>query len=75
MPPVNAFAEGNIFTSLMNYSQFMGGCFWGLSAAHLEGARINAMTARYTDDSLADDLAPVSADTPDVRERCRGPGR
>jgi xanthine dehydrogenase YagR molybdenum-binding subunit len=62
----SAFAAGTIVNSLTAHSQFMGGAIWGISAALHEATEIDARTARYVNDNLADYLVPVNADIPDV---------
>jgi xanthine dehydrogenase YagR molybdenum-binding subunit len=63
---VSAFAAGTIINSLTAHSQFMGGAIWGLSSALHEETEIDARTARYVNDNLADYLVPVNADVPDI---------
>lgn len=63
---VSAFAAGTIVNSMTAHSQFMGGAIWGISAALHEATEIDARTARYVNDNLADYLVPVNADVPDV---------
>jgi xanthine dehydrogenase YagR molybdenum-binding subunit len=63
---VSAFAAGTIINAMTARSQFMGGMIWGLSAALHEETEIDANSARYVNDNLADYLIPVNADVPDV---------
>lgn len=63
---VSAFAAGTIVNPKAAYSQFMGGAIWGLSSALLEETEMDAGSARYINDNLADYLIPVNADTPSV---------
>ena len=62
----SAFAAGTIVNSLTAHSQFMGGAIWGISSALHEATEIDAKTARYVNDNLADYLVPVNADIPEV---------
>lgn len=62
----SAFAAGTIINSLTAHSQFMGGAIWGISSALHEATEIDAKTARYVNDNLADYLVPVNADIPEV---------
>jgi xanthine dehydrogenase YagR molybdenum-binding subunit len=64
---VSAFAAGTIVNPMTAYSQFMGGAIWGLSAALFEATQIDLKTARYVNRNLADYLAPVNADVPDIQ--------
>jgi xanthine dehydrogenase YagR molybdenum-binding subunit len=64
---VSAFAAGTIINPLTAYSQFMGGTIWGLSSALHEATEIDARSARYVNDNLADYLIPVNADVPDLQ--------
>jgi xanthine dehydrogenase YagR molybdenum-binding subunit len=64
---VSAFAAGTIVNPLTAYSQFMGGAIWGLSSALHEATDVDPKSARYVNDSLADYLVPVNADTPEVQ--------
>lgn len=63
---VSAFAAGTIINPTAARSQFMGGAIWGLSAALLEATEIDAATARYTNENLADYIIPVNADVPSI---------
>ncbi len=63
---VSAFAAGTIVNALTAHSQFMGGAIWGLSSALHEETEIEAKSARYVNDNLADYLIPVNADIPEV---------
>lgn len=63
---VSAFAAGTIVNSLTAHSQFMGGAIWGISSALHEATEVDAKTARYVNDNLADYLVPVNADIPDI---------
>ncbi len=63
---VSAFAAGTIINPTAARSQFMGGAIWGLSSALLEATEIDAATARYTNENLADYIVPVNADVPSV---------
>jgi xanthine dehydrogenase YagR molybdenum-binding subunit len=63
---VSAFASGTIVNPTTARSQYMGGAIWGLSAALHEATEIDAKTARYVNDNLADYLIPVNADVPAV---------
>jgi xanthine dehydrogenase YagR molybdenum-binding subunit len=63
---VSAFAAGTIVNAMTAHSQFMGGTIWGLSSALHEETEIDAKTARYVNDNLADYLIPVNADVPDI---------
>jgi xanthine dehydrogenase YagR molybdenum-binding subunit len=63
---VSAFAAGTIVNSTAAHSQFMSGAIWGLSSALHEETEIDAGTARYVNDNLADYLIPVNADIPDI---------
>jgi xanthine dehydrogenase YagR molybdenum-binding subunit len=69
---VSAFAAGTIGNAMMAHSQFMGGAIWGLSSALHEETEIEAKSARYVNDNLADYLIPVNAD-PRSRDH-HGPG-
>jgi xanthine dehydrogenase YagR molybdenum-binding subunit len=62
----SAFAAGTIVNSLTAHSQFMGGAIWGISSALHEATEIDAKSARYVNDNLADYLVPVNADIPEV---------
>ena len=62
----SAFAAGTIVNSLTAHSQFMGGAIWGISSALHEATEIDAKTARYVNDNLADYLVPVNADIPEI---------
>jgi xanthine dehydrogenase YagR molybdenum-binding subunit len=62
----SAFAAGTIVNPLTAHSQFMGGTIWGLSSALHEETEIDAKSARYVNDNLADYLIPVNADVPEV---------
>jgi xanthine dehydrogenase YagR molybdenum-binding subunit len=64
---VSAFAAGTIVNPLTAYSQLMGGAIWGLSSALHEATEIDARSARYVNDNLADYLIPVNADVPDLQ--------
>jgi len=44
----------------------MGGTIWGLSSALFEETQLDAGTARYVNDNLADYLIPVNADVPSI---------
>jgi xanthine dehydrogenase YagR molybdenum-binding subunit len=63
---VSAFAAGTIVNPTTAYSQFMGGTIWGLSSALFEETQLDAGTARYVNDNLADYLVPVNADVPSI---------
>lgn len=63
---VSAFAAGTIINPTAARSQFMGGAIWGLSSAMFEATEIDAKTARYTNENLADYIVPVNADIPSV---------
>ena len=63
---VSAFAAGTIVNATTAHSQFMGGVIWGLSAALHEETEIDAKSARYVNDNLADYLIPVNADVPQI---------
>ncbi len=63
---VSAFAAGTIINPLTAYSQYMGGVIWGLSSALHEATEIDAASARYTNDNLADYMVAVNADVPSV---------
>jgi xanthine dehydrogenase YagR molybdenum-binding subunit len=63
---VSAFAAGTIINAMTAHSQFMGGTIWGLSSALHEETEIDAKSARYVNDNLADYLVPVNADVPTV---------
>jgi xanthine dehydrogenase YagR molybdenum-binding subunit len=63
---VSAFAAGTIVNPKAAHSQFMGGAIWGLSSALFEHTEMDANSARYINDNLADYLLPVNADTPSV---------
>ncbi len=63
---VSAFAAGTIVNPMAARSQFMGGAIWGVSSALHEATEIDAATARYTNENLADYLVPVNADVPSV---------
>lgn len=63
---VSAFAAGTIINPLTAYSQYMGGIIWGLSSALHEATEIDAKSARYTNDNLADYMVAVNADVPSV---------
>jgi xanthine dehydrogenase YagR molybdenum-binding subunit len=63
---VSAFAAGTIINAMTAHSQFMGGTIWGLSSALHEETEIDAKSARYVNDNLADYLIPVNADVPDI---------
>ncbi len=59
---VGAFAAGRILNPRTARSQLMGGMIWGISSALHEATEIDAQTARYINDNLADYLVPVNAD-------------
>jgi xanthine dehydrogenase YagR molybdenum-binding subunit len=63
---VSAFAAGTIINAMTAHSQFMGGAIWGLSSALHEETEIDAKSARYVNDNLADYLIPVNADVPNI---------
>ncbi len=63
---VSAFAAGTIINPLTAYSQYMGGVIWGVSSALHEATEIDAGSARYTNDNLADYMVAVNADVPSV---------
>ncbi len=63
---VSAFAAGTIINPLTAYSQYMGGVIWGLSSALHEATEIDAGSARYVNDNLADYMIAVNADVPSV---------
>jgi xanthine dehydrogenase YagR molybdenum-binding subunit len=63
---VSAFAAGTIINAMTAHSQFMGGTIWGLSSALHEETEIDAKSARYVNDNLADYLIPVNADVPNI---------
>jgi xanthine dehydrogenase YagR molybdenum-binding subunit len=63
---VSAFAAGTILNPVTAQSQLMGGAIWGLSSALHEQTEVDPRTARYINDNLADYLAPVNADVPNV---------
>ncbi len=63
---VSAFASGTIINPLTAHSQYMGGVIWGLSSALHEATEIDAASARYINDNLADYMIPVNADVPSV---------
>jgi xanthine dehydrogenase YagR molybdenum-binding subunit len=63
---VSAFAAGTIINPMTAHSQFMGGTIWGLSSALHEETEIDAKSARYVNDNLADYLIPVNADVPNI---------
>jgi xanthine dehydrogenase YagR molybdenum-binding subunit len=63
---VCAFAAGTIINSMTAHSQFMGGAVWGISSALHEETAIDAKSARYVNDNLADYLVPVNADVPNI---------
>ena len=63
---VSAFAAGTIINPLTAYSQYMGGVIWGVSSALHEATEIDATSARYTNDNLADYMVAVNADVPSV---------
>jgi xanthine dehydrogenase YagR molybdenum-binding subunit len=63
---VSAFAAGTIINATTAHSQFMGGVIWGLSSALHEETEIDATSARYVNNNLADYLIPVNADIPDI---------
>ncbi len=63
---VSAFAAGTIINPTTAHSQYLGGVIWGLSSALHEATEIDAATARYTNDNLADYMVPVNADVPSV---------
>jgi xanthine dehydrogenase YagR molybdenum-binding subunit len=63
---VSAFAAGTIVNPKTAHSQFMGGAIWGLSSALLEATEMDAGTARYINDNLADYLVAVNADVPSI---------
>jgi len=63
---LGAFAAGRIMNPRTARSQLMGGLIWGMSSALFEATEIDERYARYVNDSLADYLVPVNADTPSV---------
>jgi len=63
---VSAFASGMIVNPTTARSKYMGGVIWGLSSALHEATEIDAASARYTNDNLADYVIPVNADIPSV---------
>ncbi len=63
---VSAFAAGTIINPMAAHSQYMGGVIWGLSSALHEATEIDAASARYTNDNLADYMVPVNADVPSI---------
>ena len=63
---VGAFAAGRIVNPRTAHSQLMGGMIWGISSALHEATEIDARTARYTNDNIAEYLIPVNADIRDI---------
>ena len=63
---VGAFAAGKIVSPLTARGQFVGGLVWGLGSALLEKTEIDARSARYVNDNLADYLIAVNADVCDI---------
>jgi xanthine dehydrogenase YagR molybdenum-binding subunit len=63
---VSAFAAGTIVNPKTAHSQFMSGAIWGLSSALWEETVIDAASARYVNNNLADYLVPVNADVPRI---------
>jgi xanthine dehydrogenase YagR molybdenum-binding subunit len=63
---MSAFAAGTIVNPMTAHSQFMGGAIWGLSSALHEETEIDAKSARYVNDNLADYMIPVNADVPEI---------
>ena len=61
-----AFAPGRVLNPKTARSQLMGGMFWGLSQALLEGTRMDTGLGRWANASLGDYLVAVNADAPDV---------
>jgi len=61
-----AFAPGRVLNPRTARSQLMGGMFWGMSQALLEGTRMDTNLGRWANVSLGDYLVPVNADAPDV---------
>ena len=61
-----AFAAGRIINPRTARSQLMGGMIWGLSSALFEATEVDPTRGRFTNDSLAEYLIPVSADIPQV---------
>ena len=61
-----AFAAGRIVNPRTARSQLMGGMIWGVSSALFEATEVDPTRGRFTNDSLAEYLIPVSADIPQV---------
>ena len=64
---IGAYAAGRIVNPRTANSQMVGGMIWGLSAALHEATEVDPRTACYVNDSLAEYLVPVHADTGEVR--------
>jgi xanthine dehydrogenase YagR molybdenum-binding subunit len=63
---VGAFAAGHIMNPRTARSQYLGGLIWGVGSALYESTEIDAKTARYVNDNLADYLVAVNADIEEV---------
>jgi xanthine dehydrogenase YagR molybdenum-binding subunit len=63
---VGAFAAGRLMNTRTAHSQLMGGMIWGIGSALHEATEIDAQSARYVNDNLADYSVPVNADIQDV---------
>jgi xanthine dehydrogenase YagR molybdenum-binding subunit len=63
---VSAFAAGTIINPQTAHSQFMGGAIWGVSSALFEATELDAASARFVNNNLADYLVPVNADIPSI---------
>lgn len=63
---VGAYDGGRILNRKTAYSQFLGGCVWGISMALFEKSRYDARTARIMNAELAHYLIPTNADVPDI---------
>ncbi len=63
---VGAYDGGRILNRKTAYSQFLGGCVWGISMALFEKSRYDVRTARIMNAELAHYLVPTNADVPDI---------
>lgn len=63
---VGAFAAGRIVNPRTAHSQLQGGLIWGIGSALHEATEVDARTARYVNDDIAEYLLPVNADVPQV---------
>jgi xanthine dehydrogenase YagR molybdenum-binding subunit len=63
---LGVFSAGRILNARTARSQLIGGMIWGLSAALLEEAVLDARSGAFVNPDLAGYLVPVHADIPPV---------